>query len=82
MAPQIRDLSLTATERTAITAVLQTEETLARQMAQVQADKAAIAADIEKRLRLPAGALGDEPSHHVSLDDWKVEPIPSPNGKP
>ncbi len=75
MPPKLRDLSITATERTAITAILQTERMLGEQMGQLQAQKAEIASDIERRLRLPAGALGEHATHLVNLDEGRVEPI-------
>lgn len=72
MPPKIRDLSLTTTERTAIVALLQAEQQLVAQMERVNADKAAIAADIETRLRLPAGALTDKATHQIDIDEMKV----------
>lgn len=75
MPPKLRDLTITATERMAITSVLQAERILLEQMAQLQAQKSEIASDIERRLRLPAGALGERATHLVNLDEGRVEPL-------
>lgn len=81
-APKLRDLSLTATERTAVTAVMQARQALAQQQARLEQEMAEIGGDIERRLRLPIGALGEKATHQVNLDEMRVEEIPPNKEKP
>lgn len=72
-------LALTMTERTAILALNQTELQLVPQLEALNRDKAAVAAEIEQRLRLEPGALGT--THQISADIATVDPVPA-NGQP
>ncbi len=66
-----RDLKLTDTERTAITALLQVKATLQQRAAEVEQELAKVAADIEKRLRLSAGAMGT--TYDIDAETWTLQ---------
>lgn len=76
MAPKLRDLSLTVTERTAVAAVIEHERELMDRLNQVNQDKALIAADIETRLRLDPGSLTSLGTYVVNMEEWRVEEAP------
>ncbi len=78
MAPKLRDLSLTATERTAITALLQVKAAVQQRSAEVEEELAQVAADIEKRLRLSPGSLGT--TYDINAETWALQQIDR-NGK-
>lgn len=66
-----KDMSLTVTERVAVSALLRLQAELQATGTKLDEDKAQVRAALERRLGLPIGALLT--THQINTDHWKVE---------